>query len=451
MLSIFKCDGSTKLIGSRWIPASAGMTIGGRVPESISERPPLTRGQIASVAAGNALEFYDFVTYSFFATQIGRNLFPGDAAHSLIYSLSTFGVGFLTHPLGGILIGRMADRRGRKPAMILSFTMIGVALVGLALTPSYAAIGGAAPVLAVIFRLIQGFALGGEVGPNVAYLLEAAPPNRRAFYVSLNFATADFAVVVAGLIGFGLSSWLSPAALDAWGWRIAFLIGASIVPFGVRLRRTLVETLPEQSSADVEHSSIRPFLLIAFAGVLILGAGTVGNYTLDYLTTYAQATLHMAVPTAFAATVILGAVSVAGDLSGGWLSDRFGPKRVLVVPWLLLLVLAVPAFGFLSANRTAGALLGTTTALTILHIMGSTPALLLFVQAIPARIRAGAMGFLYAFAIALFGGTTQLFETALIRWTGNPVAPAWYMTAAVVAGLIGAMLIGEPRRNQRSP
>jgi predicted MFS family arabinose efflux permease len=427
------------------------MTIGGRVPESISERPPLTRGQIASVAAGNALEFYDFVTYSFFATQIGRNLFPGDAAHSLIYSLSTFGVGFLTRPLGGILIGRMADRRGRKPAMILSFTMIGVALVGLALTPSYAAIGGAAPVLAVIFRLIQGFALGGEVGPNVAYLLEAAPPNRRAFYVSLNFATADFAVVVAGLIGFGLSSWLSPAALDAWGWRIAFLIGASIVPFGLRLRRTLVETLPEQSSADVEHSSIRPFLLIAFAGVLILGAGTVGNYTLDYLTTYAQATLHMAVPTAFAATVILGAVSVAGDLSGGWLSDRFGPKRVLVVPWLLLLVLAVPAFGFLSANRTAGALLGTTTALTILHIMGSTPALLLFVQAIPARIRAGAMGFLYAFAIALFGGTTQLFETALIRWTGNPVAPAWYMTAAVVAGLIGAMLIGEPRRNQRSP
>jgi MHS family citrate/tricarballylate:H+ symporter-like MFS transporter len=427
------------------------MTIGGRVPESISERPPLTRGQIASVAAGNALEFYDFVTYSFFATQIGRNLFPGDAAHSLIYSLSTFGVGFLTRPLGGILIGRMADRRGRKPAMILSFTMIGVALVGLALTPSYAAIGGAAPVLAVIFRLIQGFALGGEVGPNVAYLLEAAPPNRRAFYVSLNFATADFAVVVAGLIGFGLSSWLSPAALDAWGWRIAFLIGASIVPFGLRLRRTLVETLPEQSSADVEHSSIRPFLLIAFAGVLILGAGTVGNYTLDYLTTYAQATLHMAVPTAFAATVILGAVSVAGDLSGGWLSDRFGPKRVLIVPWLLLLVLAVPAFGFLSANRTAGALLGTTTALTILHIMGSTPALLLFVQAIPARIRAGAMGFLYAFAIALFGGTTQLFETALIRWTGNPVAPAWYMTAAVVAGLIGAMLIGEPRRNQRSP
>src|SRR5215212_10573649 len=135
---------------------------------------PLTRKQIAAVASGNALEFYDFVTYSFFAVQIGRSLFPGDASQSLILSLATFGVGFLTRPLGGLIIGRMADRRGRKPAMILSFTMMGGAMTGLALTPSYAAIGMAAPVLAVFFRLVQGFALGGEVGPNIAYLLEAA-------------------------------------------------------------------------------------------------------------------------------------------------------------------------------------------------------------------------------------------------------------------------------------
>src|SRR4051812_49530333 len=111
--------------------------------------------QIAAVAAGNALEFYDFVTYSFFAVQIGRALFPGDAAHSLILSLATFGVGFVSRPLGGLVIGRMADRRGRKPAMILSFTLMGIAIAGLALTPSYATIGMAAPVLAVLFRLVQ--------------------------------------------------------------------------------------------------------------------------------------------------------------------------------------------------------------------------------------------------------------------------------------------------------
>ena len=149
----------------------------------IAERSRLTGKQIAAVAACNALEFYDFVTYSFFAVQIGRSLFPVDAAQSLILSLATFGVGFVSRPLGGLIIGRMADRRGRKPAMILSFTLMGIGIVGLALTPSYGAIGLAASILAVCFRLLQGFALGGEVGPNAAFLMEAAPPNRRGFYL----------------------------------------------------------------------------------------------------------------------------------------------------------------------------------------------------------------------------------------------------------------------------
>jgi hypothetical protein len=143
------------------------------------------------VTAGNALEFYDFVTYAFFATQIGHALFPGNASSKLLLSLATFGVGFLTRPLGGIIIGRMADRRGRKPAMILSFTIMGVAMTGLALTPSYAVAGMLAPLLTLFFRLLQGFALGGEVGPNIAYLMEAAPPGRRGLYISLNFASAD--------------------------------------------------------------------------------------------------------------------------------------------------------------------------------------------------------------------------------------------------------------------
>jgi MFS family permease len=423
----------------------------GMEPSAAASRPPLTAAQIASVAAGNALEFYDFITYSFFAVQIGRALFPGDAAHSLVLSLATFGVGFVSRPVGGLVIGRWADRRGRKPAMILSFSLMGVALTGLALTPSYAAVGMAAPVLAVLFRLLQGFALGGEVGPNVAYLLEAAPPNRRGLYISFNFATSDLASLAAGLIGFGLSSALSTPELESWGWRVAFLLGAAIVPFGLRLRRTLTETLPTEASEAEPRVSIRPFLLVASAGMLILGAGTISNYTLDYLTTYAQATLHMPVPAAFAAAVVIGLVSVVCDLGGGWLCDRFGPKRVLLVPWLLLMVLAVPVFSFLNATRTAEALLGATIVLTTLHILGSTPALILFVQALPARIRAGALGFVYAFAIAIFGGTTQLVENALIGWTGNPAVPGWYMVGAVVAGLTGALLIRESRRAQRAP
>jgi MFS family permease len=411
-----------------------------------AERRRLTRAQIASVTAGNALEFYDFVTYTFFATQIGRALFPGNASHSLLLSLATFGVGFLTRPLGGVVIGRMADRRGRKPAMILSFTIMGIAMTGLALTPSYAAIGMFAPVLALLFRLLQGFALGGEVGPNIAYLMEAAPPRRRGLFISLNFASADFAVLVAGLVGFGLSSVLSEAQLESWGWRAAFLVGASIVPLGLRLRRTLVETLPREAEAKPPDASARRLLLLAGAGLFIIAGATISNYTLDYLTTYAQSTLHMAVPTAFAATVVLGSIGVVGDLTGGLLSDRFGPKRVLILPWLLLIACIVPVFGILNETRTPTALLAATAILTVFHILGSSPATIHFATALPARVRAGGIGIVYALAIAIFGGTTQLLETLLIRWTGNPVAPAWYMMGAVMVALLGALLIPETRR-----
>ncbi|MGN6590832.1 MAG: MFS transporter, partial [Sphingomicrobium sp.] len=353
------------------------MSAGGDKQTVEATRAQLSRSQVAAVTAGNALEFYDFVTYAFFATQIGEALFPGE--NSLLLSLATFGVGFISRPLGGLAIGRIADRKGRKPAMILSFAIMGVAMTGLALTPSYAAVGMIAPILAVGFRLLQGFALGGQVGPNIAYLMEAAPPGRRGFYISLNFASADLAVLVAGLIGYGLSSMLTPGELVSWGWRVAFLIGVSIVPLGLRLRRTLEETLPESSEPNPATS--KPVLLIAIAGLLIIAGATISNYTLEYLTTYAQSTLHMPVPTAFAATIVLGVIGVIGDLTGGWLVDRYGAKRVLILPWLLLVLSIVPVFHLLDQSRTATALLTSTAVLTVLHILGSSPATIHFVQA----------------------------------------------------------------------
>ncbi|MEA3081948.1 MAG: hypothetical protein QOD54_1616 [Sphingomonadales bacterium] len=432
----------------QFVPLGNRISIGStsRVTDRPSDRSRLSRSQIAAVAAGNALEFYDFVTYSFFAVQIGRSLFPGDASQSLILSLATFGVGFVSRPLGGLIIGRMADRRGRKPAMILSFALMGIGITGLALTPSYHAIGAAASILAVIFRLIQGFALGGEVGPNAAFLLEAAPPHRRGFYLSIHLATADLAVLFAGIVGLALSSLLSAPMLDAWGWRIAFLIGASIVPFGLALRRTLEETLPAEAKAPAPPGSLRPLLMIAGAGMLILGAGTISNYTLDYLTTYAQDSLHMAVRSAFGATLVLGLFSTVSDLATGRLVDAYGPKRVLVLPWLALILLAVPTFYVLDAARSTSALFGATALLTLLHIFGSSAAILLFIQALPARVRAGSLSLVYALAIAIFGGSTQLVEKLLIRWTGSAVAPGWYMMVAVAAGLAGALMIREPAR-----
>ena len=158
----------------------------------------------------------------------------------------------------------------------------------------------------------------------------------------------------------------------------------------------------------------------------------------------------MAVPTAFSATIVFGLIGVVGDLGGGLMADRFGPKRVLLVPWTLLILAILPAFYLLNENRTATALLSVTAVLTTFHILGSSPAVLLFVQALPARSRAGATGLVYALAIAIFGGTTQLFETLLIRWTGNPAAPGWYMMGAVIVALTGALLIPEPPRAKQS-
>ena len=199
---------------------------------AVSVQPVRASGrQVAAVAAGNALEFYDFLCCSFFAVQIGGTFFPShNAAASLLASLATFGAGFLTRPVGALVIGRFADRMGRKPAMLLSFGLMGAAIVGLALTPPARSIGVAAPILAIGFRLMQGFALGGEVGPSTAYLVEAAPPHRRGLYVSMQYMGQDAAVLAAGLMGVGLAGVMGADALRDYGWRIAFLAGAVIVP-----------------------------------------------------------------------------------------------------------------------------------------------------------------------------------------------------------------------------
>jgi MFS family permease len=395
-------------------------------------------GRIAAVVVGNALEFYDFLTYAFFAVQIGRTFFPSDTPdRSLLLSLATFGVGFVARPVGGVVIGLVADRAGRRPAMVLSFTLMGVAISGVALTPSYAAIGAAAPALVVLFRLIQGFALGGEVGPTTAYLLEIAPERRRGLFTSLQFATQGLAVTCAGVTGFVLSSLLDPAALEAWGWRLAFLLGAAVVPFGLIVRTRLEETLVSHrpataSSPSNGEKSFRGVIVIGFVLVAAMG---ITNYVLDYMTTFATQSLSMPSNVAFGATIVYGLCDLICDPISGWLSDRVGRKPVMLVPWMLLLVLAIPGFMVLTRLRSAAALLGVTAILGVLQCSGATPALIYLTEALPARVRSRGVGITYAMAIALFGGSTQFVVTWLIARTHNVMAPGWYMAAAMIAGL----------------
>ena len=412
-------------------------------------RSPLTGKQIAAVAAGNALEFYDFLTYTFFAVQIGEALFPGSAEAKLLLSLATFGVGFITRPLGGFIIGRFGDRRGRKPAMILTFSLMGVAIIGLALTPSYAMIGMAAPVIAVVFRMIQGFALGGEVGPNTAFLVEAAPPHRRGFYVSLQFATQNFSILIAGSVGLLLSSILSAAELASWGWRAAFLVGALIVPFTIAIRRTLGETLvPGEWHAEGGPRGPH-IVVISIAGLLLLAGATIGTYTVNYITTFAQRTLHLDSSTAFGATVLMGVTMTGFNLLSGWLADRHGRKPVAITAWVLLFLTGIPAFLVMIHFRNAPALYAMTALLGLLMGLLTPASVTLFTEALPARVRAGALGTVYAVSIAIFGGSAQFIEQLLIDRTGSPIAPAFYMTAALGVGIVGIFLLEETDRKAR--
>ncbi len=421
-----------------------------RLPDDTTGTP--RPRQIAAVAAGNALEFYDFVTYAFFAVQIGRSFFPSHTpSASLLASLAAFGAGFLTRPLGAFVIGRMGDRRGRKPAMLLSFGLIGIAVSGLALTPSFARIGILAPVLAVAFRMLQGFALGGEVGPSTAFLIEAAPPLRRGLYTSFQAMSADVAVLAAGLVGVLLSSLMDAPALDAWGWRVALLLGTAIVPFGLMLRRSLDETLHRPEAAA--PSRPRGLLRIVVLGLAMLAGATTTNYILDYLTTYAATTLAMPTRLAFGATVTVGLCSIVGDPLGGWLSDRLGRKPVLILPACVLLIAVFPCFWLLDHARSPLALYAAAALLSTVSTLSNVSVTVVIAESLPKEARSGGLGMIYACAISLFGGSAQFTVAWLIVATGNPLAAAWYMAGGVVLGLAAALLLQEtaPVRIGRGP
>jgi len=398
---------------------------------------------VLAVVIGNGLEYYDFVTYAFFAAQIGRTFFPSNTpGTSLLASLATFGVGFLTRPLGAFVIGRFGDRVGRKPAMLLSFMLIGVGVVGLPLIPSYASIGVLAPLLAIAFRLLQGFALGGEVGPSTAFLMEAAPPLRRGLYVSLQATSADAAVFIAGLVGVGLASMLDAPALDAWGWRVALLLGAAIIPVGFVLRRTLNETLhaPIQAHEEPPPSG---YARIVVLGLILLGTATTTNYLLEYMTTYASVTLGMPSKIAFGATAVIGLAGLICDPLGGWLSDRFGRKPIMIVPWFFLAIAVFPSFWMLERLRTGAALYTACAVLGCISTLSSATIIVAITESLPRRVRSGGIAIIYALAISVFGGSTQFFVAWLIRATGNPLAPAWYMFCGVMIGLITLFRLPE--------
>jgi MFS family permease len=406
---------------------------------------PLSLPQLGAVVAGNALQFYDFLTFSFFAAQIGATFFPGrDTTSSLLFTLATFGVGFATRPLGGVVIGTLGDTWGRKPAMLLSFSLMGAAVVGLALTPSFAMIGWYAPMLAMSFRLLQGFALGGEVGPATAFLLESAPAQSRGLYVSLQLASQSAAILGAGLVGLALSKLLSPEALTQWGWRLAFLLGAAVVPFALSIRKRLPETLHEtRSNPGRRRGPMGGLMLVAVVGVVTLASVTIATYTMSYTTTFTHRVLGFPVAWAPFASIATGTGAMIGAILAGLASDKVGRKPVMIYCNLLLVVLTLPSVTMMVALHSLSALV--TGTLVMAFLVGASAATILtsLAESLPVNLRAGSLGIIYALATAGFGGTAQFIVTWLIEVTGSPMAPAWYMTVAMAVGLAGMLGMRE--------
>jgi MFS family permease len=404
--------------------------------------PPLKR-HVAAVVVGNALEFYDFTTYAYFAAQIGATFFPSKTAFvSLLASLAAFGIGFAGRPVGAFLFGAYGDRVGRKPAMLACFVLMGAAILLLALTPSYARIGFAAPVIVVIARLLQGLAVGGDVGPTSAFLIEAAPEHRRGFYCALQYSSQGVSTLLGGIAGFTLSSVLSADALTDYGWRIAFLLGAAILPVGYVIRRALPETLHAHEIA-VGAPRIPPHAWRTIVlGFFMLASTTVGFYVLAYLTTFASQTLHMKTNVSFAATLVFGIANIVFSTLAGFLSDRFGRKPLMVIPRILFMLAAWPAFYLLIHNRDAATLLGVAFVLGALGQMAVTGFVALS-EGLPKNVRSASLAITYATAISIFGGTTQFNVTWLIHATGDPMMPAYYLLAATVVGVIAMMLMDE--------
>lgn len=419
-----------------------------------ADSAPATKGRahfvIAVATVGNALEWYDFLTYAFFSIQIGHAFFPSRNPYtSLMLSLTTFGAGFITRPIGGILIGAYADRVGRRPAMMLSLTLMGASILCLAFLPTYSTIGIAAPLLAVVARMMQGLSFGGQVGPITAYLLETAPLGARGASLSWVTVSANVATVVASLVGVGLTATMPPAVLDAYGWRIAFLIGAVALPFAFWMRRELPETLHlpvatgERVAAETSLGVFRHHARVIVLSLTVAAEIAVAVNVLYYLTTFAQYTLHMPQRAAFWAETIGALAGTVSVLIGGRLSDRIGRRPVLIWPNFAYLLLIVPTFYWIIATQNPWALITGAGIFGFFNQMTSAAFFCAVTESLPKAIRSGTFATIYAFSTALFGGTTQLMITWLIHLTRSPMAPAWYLIGATAIGLVARMLFRE--------
>ncbi|MGF6771895.1 MHS family proline/betaine transporter-like MFS transporter [Paraburkholderia sp. GAS199] len=401
-----------------------------------------TRQQLMAAMIGNVLEYYDFIVYAFLAGTLARNFFQGDKYGGLLASFAAFGVGFLARPVGGAIIGRIADLHGRRAALLITIFGMAVGTAGIGLLPTFATAGMLAPVLLVALRLIQGLAAGGEWGSATSFIVESAPPGKRGFYGGMGQASIAASSLASSVVATIISASFSAEQLDAWAWRLPFLFGGILLPIGLYMRRNIVET-PAFTQTQANLDKLERTSTAAALGMMSKAFGftiiwTVSYYVmLSYMPTFLSKYAGLTTTQALTSNSIALAVLVAATPFFGALSDRIGRKPLLLGCCVGFLVFSYMLFRVILGGASFGGILATQIFfnLFIAAFSGAGPSALC--ELFPTHGRTTLMSIGYSLSTAIFGGFAPFISTWLIGATGSPIAPAFYLTAAaVVSGIV---------------
>ena len=419
-------------------------------------KPPSLNRMIVAATIGNVLEWFDFVVYGFFAVTIAQVFFPaGDPTVSLLITFGAFGLAYFVRPLGAIVIGGFTDRAGRKAGLLLSIALMMVGTTLMAVTPGYATIGIAAPIIITLARLLQGFSVGGEFGSAVSFLAEHGG-GRRGFASSWQFATGGMITALASLFGVTLTTLLTHEQLVDWGWRIPYFFGMLVGPAGLYVRAKVVET-PEFVEAELPPTIPISDLLRRYPLPVLLGLGIsiISNssfYILAYIPTYGVKTLHLPESTGFTATLIGGLILAIGcPLFGHW-SDKISRPLIMVVACWLFVLTSYPSFWLMAAWPSLAACIIAVGWLQLVKAgySGVLPSLLS--EQFPVQVRAIGVSFGFSTAVSIFGGLAPLVATWLIAKTGDPLSPSYYLIFTALLSLAALIVIQRRSRwrDQRS-
>ena len=417
---------------------------------TITRTPARTRTAVVAAVAGNAMEWYDFTVFALM-TPVIKTLFfpvdpkvPGSNLNALLLTTALFGAGFVTRPVGGIVLGLYGDRRGRKAAMTLGMALMAVSVALIACTPTFATAGRLAPLIVLVSRLLQGFSVGGEFGTSTAFLIEIAPPGRTGFFGSWQIAGQLMANVLGATIGAALTASFTPAQLAAGAWRIPFLVGLAIVPVLLILRRRAAEPaafLREKTTSRGELlRDLRPWAGTALIGMGMVVASAVSFYvTFGYTVTYAKDVLKLPLAQSFLVQMAAALVMVVVVPLAGALADRVARKPLLVASLGGYLVVLYPLYVWVTAAPSIGRLLVVQVVVALLGAVFLGVYCTTLVELFPVRIRATALSIVNNVAVLVFGGFAQVFVTWLIALTGSPLAPVFYVMIGVALGLVAAL------------